>query len=85
MKSITIRSTFHPALAVTLRPGPDGELSARQIARLKRGLCGMTDCACGGLTRSTIDEGGRIELYLNPDWKATSGWYIATDEEEPSC
>lgn len=56
-----IMSTFHPTWAA-VRPGPGGELSPRQMARIEKKLCGCSDCRCGGIGRSEIaGGGGRIE------------------------
>jgi hypothetical protein len=59
---ITIRSTFHPPHPVRVIPAADGTLSERQVQRIEKALCGMSDCRCGGLMRSRIDEGGEITL-----------------------
>lgn len=71
MATITIRSGFHPNMSVTVRVGKSGLLNARQMAKIRRGLCSGGDCQCGGLARSTIDEGG----YIYPAAKGCSSSY----------
>lgn len=60
---ITLRNRFHgTACRVRIkRPdfGPDGELSAHQTRRVKRVLCGVTDCQCGGIYGKQTDDQGR--------------------------
>lgn len=41
---ITLTNNFHDT-SVTLRPR-DGKLSAAQVRRAKRTLCGMAECTC---------------------------------------
>ncbi len=44
---ITIKNNFHNS-EISLRANVGDELTARQIERSKRELCGMDGCTCGG-------------------------------------
>lgn len=63
---ITIRGHFH-GTTVRAVVANDGSLSARQIRRISRELCGMVDCHCGGLARAKVDGGGEIVLLRMGD------------------
>ena len=45
MALVTIRNDFHNTSA---RVNPDRPLSAATVSRVRRELCGMADCSCGG-------------------------------------
>lgn len=56
---ITLRNDFHNTEAVVIPHnlhGREGFLSARQVKRADRKLCGMSDCTCGGITRDVRFE-----------------------------
>jgi hypothetical protein len=64
MKTITLRNEFHNTSA-RVRANETGEtlLSASTVRRVRRALCGMTDCTCGGVLRQRCHHAGieRIE------------------------
>lgn len=47
MEKITLTNDFHNS-AVTLQANLGEWLSARQIQKARKALCGMQDCTCGG-------------------------------------
>jgi hypothetical protein len=61
MKKITLRNDFH-GTKINLIP-VENRLSAQQIKRAKRALCGIKHCACSGIagTRGPQEIGG-IEI-----------------------
>ena len=68
MKTATIINDFHHTEA-TCRPGPGGQLTKRQVQRLQRILCGISDCQCSGdlgqrghqdYEIETLSDGGAI-------------------------
>jgi len=49
MKTITLRNSFHNTTArVRIYPDTQTLLTASTVRRLRRELCGMSDCRCGG-------------------------------------
>ena len=44
---VTIRNDFHHT-ETRVRVPADGVLSRWQVRRVRRALCGMADCKCGG-------------------------------------
>ncbi len=74
MKNLTLTNDFHNT-SVTLRVGPSLTLSARQVARSRRVLCGNHDCTCGG------NAGERGPQFLNGDrimlaWRSEDRYII---------
>jgi len=45
---ITIKNNFHGTEARVRFSSLPATLTAGQIKRVRRALCGMTDCSCGG-------------------------------------
>ena len=65
MRTVTLINDFHNS-EVRVRPsGPHGDvLSARQVTRVRRELCGIEGCCCGGV------RGGEHALEERPDGTA---------------
>jgi hypothetical protein len=63
-ETITLTNDFH-GTSVTLRVNGD-RLSAGQMRRMRRELCGMSDCCCG-----TIRGKQTHGLHINQDGTAT--------------
>ncbi|MDD4888736.1 MAG: hypothetical protein PHU85_02305 [Phycisphaerae bacterium] len=75
MRTVRLTNSFHDT-AITLRvPDKRDYLTARQVHRARRELCGRRDCQCGhgpALTRGpdqTLD-GTRITLVPDSDGSA---------------
>ena len=53
MAKLQFRNDFHRTRTVILVPdmevGQSAELSASQITRAEKALCGMSDCRCSGM------------------------------------
>lgn len=62
---IIIRNDFHSTQA-TLITKPDGHASRRQLAKVKRTLCGQSDCRCGW-NAVTDSQGRKLETEYNAD------------------
>jgi len=62
MKRVTIKNDFHHTSCVVV-PKADGRLSASQIARCRRALCGIAECTCGG----ALDERGSQEVEIDQE------------------
>lgn len=58
---LTILNDFHNTTA-QVRPGLDGILSASQVLRVRRKLCGVSECRCGG----TLGERGPRAVEIEP-------------------
>jgi hypothetical protein len=56
---ITITNDFHNSEA-RCRPTDSGWLTHRQVRRIRRTLCGIDGCTCGG----TLSERGRQEYEV---------------------
>lgn len=76
---VTVSSDFHPTRArfrvdahralYATGHGAVVELTARQVRRAHKTLCGMSDCTCGGVYRTTpklIVERGATDRYFLP-------------------
>lgn len=46
-RKISIRNEFHHTMTHAILPD-DGWLSANQVRRIRRSLCGINGCCCGG-------------------------------------
>ena len=47
MRTITLTNDFHGTRA-TVRPRVDGTMAPATVRRVRRELCGMSDCRCSG-------------------------------------
>ena len=63
-KTVTLRNDFHNT-TVDVRPSDAGRLSASQVRRVRRELCGIHDCRCG-VVRGPQD----VEYLEEPDGTA---------------
>ena len=61
---ITLTNSFHNT-EVRLNP-KEGELSAGQVKRAEKVLCGMDDCKCGNVAGMRGHDNPAIEF--NQDW-----------------
>lgn len=62
---ITIKNDFHNT-ECSIIVGANGHANVRQLARVKRVLCGQSDCHCGW--NAVIGPGGRpMETGYNED------------------
>jgi hypothetical protein len=59
MATITLRNDFHDSQA-TVRVGEDGYLSPSQIRRVRKSLCGIEGCCCGGM----LGERGQQDVEI---------------------
>ena len=66
--SITIRNDFHNT-EITMHPR-NGCLSARQMARAKRALCGIDRCQCSGDAGERGRQVGGWTMEPNTDGSA---------------
>ena len=76
-KTITLRNDFHDtevrAIPKWNETGFTGTLSASQVRRIKRELCGMDDCICGAIR-------GSQEVSIEEFWTYkdnTENWTVS--------
>lgn len=61
MKTITIYNSFH-GTAANVRLADTNVLSASQVRRVRRSLCGIASCTCGGnLSERGTQDGFDVE------------------------
>ena len=60
MKKITLRNDHHMT-SVTLIPNDDS-LSAGQIRKAKKVLCGISDCQCSGTDGTRGPQDGNLDI-----------------------
>ena len=74
MKQITLTNDFH-GTSVNVVP-VNGLLSASQVARARRALCGSRDCQCGGYAGTR----GRQRWAISPtgarDYVGMGAWMV---------
>jgi len=69
-QKIICTNSFHNATCTVI--AKNGKLSAHQIKKIEKSLCGMADCCCGGLNKYTDSvSGSKIILEPNYDGGAT--------------
>lgn len=66
--TIEIRNTFHNTSVRVRVPVGGGNLSAHQMRRVNRALCGMSDCRCW-------------HYEAEPGWKVTDGYDREEDRD----
>ncbi len=66
MKTITLENNFHKSF-ITLRPHKGGRLSAGQVKRAKKTLCGVACCTCSGALGARGPQESQIEVFYLPD------------------
>lgn len=59
---ITIHNNFHNT-SVNVRASIGDELTATQVNRVRRELCGIRDCCCGG----SLKERGPLNNFIAQD------------------
>ncbi len=66
MKRITLTNDFHNS-SITLHPGKEGRLSAGQVRKAKKTLCGITHCTCSGRLGTRGQQESQIEVFYLPN------------------
>lgn len=70
MRQITLTNDFHGS-SVAVRLSDNNHLSAAQVRKARRALCGYADCMCGGTAgtrgRQRTEDGERIDLIPTAD------------------
>ncbi len=66
METITLENNFHNS-SIALRPSKEGRLSASQVKRTKKTLCGITGCTCSGALGTRRPQESQIEVFYLPD------------------
>jgi len=77
MKKITLTNDFHN-IEVTLRieeleGAAIGKLSANQVKKARRELCGMSDCTCSGDTGCRGNQQYEVEPIFDDRTNAITG------------
>lgn len=71
--TITLTNDFHHS-SISLKRSTAHPLSAREVARARRALCGINGCTCAGVagTRGTqhLPDGRRFKLIATENGKA---------------
>lgn len=70
---VRFRNNFHNT-CVVVRMKDGQELSARQVDRIWKELCGIKDCWCGGVRGPQTHN-----LYIGPD---RAGWIRSMEEDK---
>ena len=75
---ITIRNTFH-GTHYRARPQRGIRLAPRTVRRIRRALCGIDGCTCGGDLSErgdiTDSDGDLCETHIKPDGSVLL-WYV---------
>jgi hypothetical protein len=65
---VTLRSDFHGTNVDVRVPGLPATLTASQTKRVKRELCGVTGCTCGGVRgRQMANDGNLLDVETTYD------------------
>jgi len=63
MKIVTLANDFHNVVT-TLRP-KNGRLSARQVKKVRKALCGIAGCCCGDALGRRGPQENEIEVLID--------------------
>ena len=66
MATYVIRNDFHGTKA-SVRVGADGKLSKGQVRRVRKALCGIDGCMCGGNLSQRGRQNVSIEIIGDGD------------------
>jgi len=84
---VTITNDFHNSTAwARARVLPDGRLylSEHQVRRIRRELCGVTLCSCGGYLRERGRQDWLVEPEVDPHTGRVVGVYLEARGEAPA-
>jgi hypothetical protein len=79
---ITLVSQYHNT-RITINMTLLEVLSPSQVARIKRKLCGMADCYCGGINAYPVDVTGNFILLHADDSGGEKSYFVGRRSQIP--